>query len=71
MPLSTSASDTGHCRSCQTPLPHSEPILVKFQRCNYCGRHHPLGGTWTLTTAPVVVAATLGLLAIVWTHLPS
>jgi hypothetical protein len=70
------SSAAGHdasaqCRSCGTAIPHSEPILLKFQRCYYCGRHHPLGRNWTLTTVPVIVAAMIGLLAIWWTHLPS
>jgi hypothetical protein len=59
------------CRSCGTPIPPAEPILLKFQRCYYCGRHHPLGRNWTLTTVPVIIAAMIGLLAIWWTHLSS
>lgn len=70
----TSSSRHGagaECRSCGTPLPPAEPILVKFQRCYYCGRHRPLGSKWTLSTMPVIIAAMIGLLAIWWTHLPS
>jgi hypothetical protein len=59
------------CRSCGTPIPPADPILVKFRRCYYCGRHRPLGNNWTLTTVPVIIAAVIGLLAIWWTHLPS
>ncbi|MGD9924421.1 MAG: hypothetical protein AB7V13_23705 [Pseudorhodoplanes sp.] len=58
------------CRSCGTPVPTADPIFVKFQRCYYCGRHHPLGGKWTLTTVPVILAAMVGLLAIWWTQMP-
>jgi hypothetical protein len=71
-PCTSSACDAdGECRSCGTSIPLSEPILVKFQRCYYCGRHHPLGPDWTLTTVPVIVVAVIGLFAIWWTHLPS
>jgi hypothetical protein len=62
---------SAECRSCGSPIAPDEPILTKFQRCYYCGRHHPLGGTWTLTTVPVMVAAAIGLLAIWWTNLLS
>jgi hypothetical protein len=61
---------SAECRSCGSPIAPDDPILTKFQRCYYCGRHHPLGRNWTLTTVPVIVAA-IGLLAIWWTHLPS
>jgi hypothetical protein len=62
---------SAECRSCGSPIAADEPILAKFQRCYYCGRHHPLGRTWTLTTAPVMIAAAIGFLAFWWTHLPS
>ena len=66
-----SEGDTHHdCRSYGTSIPSSEPILVKFQRCYYCGRHHPFGRLWLNSTAPVVIVAVIGLIAILWTHLP-
>jgi hypothetical protein len=65
------SSNNAECRSCGSPIAADEPILTKFQRCYYCGRHHPLGSSWTLTTVPVIAAAVIGLLAIWWTHLPS
>ena len=58
-------------RSCGSPIDPDEPIFSKFQRCYYCGRRHPLGGAWTLTTVPVVAAAAIGAFAIWWTNLLS
>ena len=57
---------SAECRTCGTPIPSTDPILEKFQRCYYCGRHRPFGNNWTLTTVPVIVAAVIGLLAIWW-----
>ncbi|HWV40756.1 hypothetical protein [Pseudorhodoplanes sp.] len=65
------SSPSAECRSCGSPIAPDEPILTKFQRCYYCGRHHPLGSKWTLTTAPVIIVAVIGLIAVWWTHLPS
>lgn len=62
---------SAECRSCGSPIAPDEPILTKFQRCYFCGRRHPLGSRWTLTTVPAIIAAAVGLLAIWWTHLPS
>ena len=62
---------SNECRSCGSPIAPDEPILTKFQRCYYCGRHHPLGSTWTLTNVPVMIAAAIGLLTIWWTNLLS
>ena len=62
---------SAECRSCGSPIDPDEPILCKFQRCYYCGRRHPLGGAWTLTTVPVVAAAAIGAFAIWWTNLLS
>jgi hypothetical protein len=59
------------CRSCGSPITADDPILTKFQRCYYCGQHHPFGRNWTLTTVPVIIAAMAGLLAFWWTHLAS
>lgn len=71
-PSSVQTCEAGaECRACGTTIPLNEPILVKFRRCFYCGRHDPLGASWTNTTAPVVIAALIGLIAIWWTHIPS
>jgi hypothetical protein len=68
----THADDVcANCVSCGTSLPLTEPILVKFQRCYYCGQHHPCGSAWKNRTAPVVAAAAIGVIAIWWMHLPS
>ncbi len=61
----------GTCTGCGTALPVSEPILVKFHRCYYCGRHNPLGPVWKLRTAPAIIAAAIGIIAIWWTQLAS
>ena len=53
-----------HCSACGTSIPVSEPILVKFQRCYYCGQSHPLGNVWKGRTAAVVAAA--ACLAVWW-----
>ena len=60
----------GECSSCGTSIPLSEPILVKFQRCYYCGRSHPFGGVWKGRTTPVIVVAAVAFLAIWWTRAP-
>jgi|GEM_PF-2067527 len=54
------------CRGCGTSIPLSEPILVKFQRCYYCGQRHPFGNVWFNRTAPVAVIAAIGLIALWW-----
>jgi hypothetical protein len=61
------SSPGAECRSCGSPIAPDEPILVKFQRCYYCGRRHPHGSKWTLATAPAIIAVVAGLLAIWWT----
>jgi hypothetical protein len=66
--LNSQRGQSTECRSCGTPIPPSDPILVKFRRCFYCGRHRPHGNNWTLTTVPVMILAVIGLLAIWWTH---
>lgn len=58
----------GECIGCGTSLPVSEPILVKFHRCYYCGQHHPLGSGRQNCTAPVILAAAIGLIALWWTQ---
>jgi hypothetical protein len=58
----------GECIGCGTSLPLSEPILVKFHRCYYCGQHRPLGSGRRDRTAPVVIAAAFGLIALWWTQ---
>lgn len=58
----------GDCIGCGTALPLSEPILVKFHRCYYCGQHHPLGRGRANHTAPVLIAAAIGLIALLWTQ---
>ena len=57
------------CIGCGTAIPSNEPILVKFHRCYYCGRHRPFGSEWRTRTAPVVIAATIGLIAVLWSRL--
>ncbi len=57
------------CIGCGTCIPLTETILVKFHRCYYCGQHHPLGSEWRNRTAPVLIAATIGLIALWWTQL--
>ncbi|MFZ5690125.1 MAG: hypothetical protein ACOY5F_02590 [Pseudomonadota bacterium] len=69
--VGTESCVSAECRSCGSPIAADEPILAKFQRCYYCGRHYPLGRNWTFTTAPVIIAAMAGLLALWWTHLAS
>lgn len=70
--VSLSDGETHHsCRGCGTSIPVSEPILVKFQRCYYCGQHHPFGNVWVSRTAPVAVVAAIGLIALWWTQLAS
>jgi hypothetical protein len=69
---SMSEGDTHHdCRSCGTSIPSSEPILVKFQRCYYCGQHHPFGNIWMNRTAPAIIMAAIGLIALWWVQLAS
>jgi hypothetical protein len=63
--------DARPCVSCGTAIPPGEPILVKFRRCYYCGRHNPLGASWKTRAAPAVLLAAAGLVAIFWTHLAS
>jgi hypothetical protein len=58
----------GECIGCGTSLPLREPILVKFHRCYYCGRHRPLGSGRRNRTAPVLIAAAFGLIALWWTQ---
>lgn len=57
------------CIGCGTAIPLSEPILLKFHRCYYCGQHRPFGSAWRTRTAPVVIAATIGLIAVLWSRL--
>ena len=57
------------CIGCGTCIPLAEPILVKFHRCYYCGQHHPHGSEWRNRTAPVLIAAAIGLIALLWTQL--
>lgn len=57
------------CIGCGTPIPLTETILVKFHRCYYCGQHHPHGNAWRNRTAPVLIAAAIGLIALLWTRL--
>jgi hypothetical protein len=59
----------GECIGCGTQLPLAEPILAKFHRCYYCGQHHPLGRARKNHTAPVLIAAAIGLIALWWTQL--
>lgn len=59
----------GDCIGCGTSLSRSEPILVTFRRCYYCGQHNPLGSGRQNHTAPVLIAATIGLIALWWTQL--
>lgn len=56
------------CRGCGTSIPLTETILVKFQRCYYCGQHHPFGHAWMNRTAPAVIIAAIGLIALWWTQ---
>lgn len=61
--------DSGReCIGCGTAIPLDEPILLKFHRCYYCGQHRPFGSEWRSRTAPVLIAATIGLLALWWTQ---
>ena len=48
------------------PIPHSEPILLKFQRCYYCGRHNPFGADWRSLVAPALVVTVLAALTMWW-----
>ncbi len=58
----------GECIGCGTQLSLSEPILVKFHRCYYCGQHGPLGRGRANHTAPMMIAAAIGLIALWWTQ---
>ncbi len=59
----------GQCIGCGTSLALTEPILLKFRRCYYCGQHRPLGRGGRNRTAPVVIATAIGLIALWWTQL--
>jgi hypothetical protein len=59
------------CIGCGTAIPLNEAILLKFHRCYYCGQHHPFGSEWKTRTAPVLIAAMIGLIALWWTQLGS
>jgi hypothetical protein len=56
------------CSQCGTSLPASDPILVKFRRCYYCGQHDPCGRPFTHATAPALIATAIGVIALVWTR---
>ncbi len=56
------------CRQCGTSLPASEPVLVKFRRCYYCGQHNPVRRPFLHATAPALLASTIGLIALAWTR---
>ena len=59
--VSTESHFSAECRSCSSPIAPDEPILTKFQRCYYCGRHNPFGADWRGVVAPALVIAIAAL----------